>query len=63
MRPYSIMALSFHGRILNGELGLPELCRGLARVGIEGLEPATGLFTARPDLAAELPAVARDAGL
>lgn len=63
MRPYSIMTLSFHSRLLRGETTVAELFGGLAQVGIEGVEPATSLFTDRPDLEAEVPRVAADLGL
>ncbi|MBI2298545.1 MAG: sugar phosphate isomerase/epimerase [Armatimonadetes bacterium] len=63
MRPYSIMTLSFHGRLRSGELGLRELLEGLAETGLEAIEPATSLFTDRADLEAELPKLAADLGL
>ncbi len=63
MRPYSIMALSFHGRLLKGELRVADLLSDLKAAGIEGIEPATSLFVDRPDLEREFLAAARDTGL
>lgn len=44
------MTLSFHSRLLSGELAIPALLDDLQDTGIEAVEPATSLFSAREDL-------------
>ncbi len=63
MRPYCLMTLCGHGRVLSGEWTMTQMLTGIRGVGIEAVEPATTLFRGRPDLERDFAQQVADAGL